>query len=155
WSHYMSLVTGGSHGWSGWQSLGGQFTSHLSSCSFGPNRIDVVGRGTDNNVWHNWWDGATWQANWEAHIIQAAGAPAIAACNTVANRLDIYTVATDGNCYHQYWAGSGWSAWENLGHPSGVTLVGGCAGASWGANRFDVWAVGTDQVTYHNWWTGS
>ena len=48
------------HGWSGWEGLGGIITSTPSATSWGPDRIDVVARGTDSAAWHRWWDGARW-----------------------------------------------------------------------------------------------
>jgi len=39
-------------GWSDWMDLGGQLTSEPAAVSWGPNRIDVFARGTDNALWH-------------------------------------------------------------------------------------------------------
>lgn len=41
--------------WSGWESLGGTLTSAPAAVSWGPNRIDVFVKGTDNALWHKWW----------------------------------------------------------------------------------------------------
>src|SRR4029079_4132542 len=32
--------------------------------SGGRNRIDCFAKGTDNHMWHKWWDGAAW-SGWE------------------------------------------------------------------------------------------
>jgi hypothetical protein len=29
--------------------------------SWGANRIDVFVRGTDNELWHKYWDGSSWK----------------------------------------------------------------------------------------------
>ena len=44
-----------SSGWSGWESLGGQLTSGPAAASWSPGRLDVLARGTDNAIWHRWY----------------------------------------------------------------------------------------------------
>ena len=43
--------------WSGWEDLGGVIVSGARVASWGPDRLDVFVRGTDNALWHKWWDG--------------------------------------------------------------------------------------------------
>src|SRR5208282_1321796 len=43
-------------GWSSWESLGGTLTSDPAAISWGPNRIDVFTKGSDNALWHTYWD---------------------------------------------------------------------------------------------------
>jgi hypothetical protein len=41
----------------------------IASVSWGPNRLDIFGLGTDNQMYHKAWDGTQWYpspANWEA-----------------------------------------------------------------------------------------
>lgn len=135
-----------SHRWQGWENLGGIITSRPSAVSWGNNRIDVVGRGTDSAVWHRWWDGVAWRG-WESlgGIIQ--GAPAI--CSWANGRLDIFAVGTDHRLYHKWFQGS-WSNWESL----GGQLSSSPAAVSWGPNRIDVFAKGMDQAMWHLWWDG-
>jgi C1A family cysteine protease len=132
--------------WQGWEGLSGTITSRPSAVSWGPNRIDVVARGTDSAVWHRWWDGSVWRG-WESlgGIIQ--GAPAI--CSLTTGRLDIFAVGTNHHMFHRWFQG-GWSNWEDLG---GV-LTSDPAAVSWGPNRMDVFARGLDQAMYHLWWDG-
>ena len=40
-----------------WESLGGVLTSEPVAVAWGENRLDVFVRGTDNALWHKWWDG--------------------------------------------------------------------------------------------------
>jgi hypothetical protein len=35
--------------------------SDPDAVSWGPNRMDVFVRGTDNALWHTWWDGTAWR----------------------------------------------------------------------------------------------
>jgi hypothetical protein len=52
----------------GWESLGGAFNSSPAVASWGTNRLDVFGLGTDNAMNHKAWDGTAWapQAGWES-----------------------------------------------------------------------------------------
>jgi hypothetical protein len=135
------------HQWQGWESLGGILTSRPSAVSWGPDRIDVVVRGTDSAVAHRWWDGNTW-LGWESLGGIIHGAPAI--CSWASGRLDIFGVGTDHQLYHKWYQG-GWSNWEALG---GV-LSSEPAAVSWGPNRIDVFARGLDQAMWHLWWDGT
>jgi hypothetical protein len=42
------------------ESLGGQFTSGGAIASYGPNTLDLFGRGTDNGLWEKQWTGSGW-----------------------------------------------------------------------------------------------
>ena len=48
-----------------WESLGGIFTSAPTVVSWGPNRLDIFGKGTDGAVYHKAWLGSSWTAGWE------------------------------------------------------------------------------------------
>ena len=48
-----------------WESLGGIITTNISSVSWSPNRIDNFARGTDNAMYHRWWNGSSW-GGWES-----------------------------------------------------------------------------------------
>src|SRR5205085_9943301 len=47
-----------------WTSLGGVLTSKPAAASWAPSRLDVFGRGTDNELWHKAWDGSSW-SGWQ------------------------------------------------------------------------------------------
>jgi hypothetical protein len=150
-SEFPFWTTGGvvlpaTHGWHGWESLGGQITSTPNAVSWAADRIDVVARGLDSAVWHRWWDGSAWRG-WESLGGLIHGAPAI--CSWASGRLDIFAVGLDHHMYHKWYQG-GWSGWENLG---GV-LSSEPAAVSWGPNRIDVFARGMDQAMWHLWWDG-
>ena len=135
------------HGWHGYEGLGGIITSKPSAASWGPNRIDVVARGTDSAMWHRWWDGTGWKG-WESLGGGCQSGPAI--CSWGAGRLDTFVVGTDHKLYHKWFQG-GWSGWESLG---GMLSSDPCA-VSWGPNRIDVFARGMDSAMWHLWWDGS
>jgi hypothetical protein len=50
--------------WSEWEDRGGRLIGAPRSVSWGPNRIDVFGVGTDNALFHMAWDGLGW-SGWE------------------------------------------------------------------------------------------
>lgn len=47
-------------GWTGWNSIGGKLTSNIAITSLAFNDLQVFGRGTDNAMWWNQWDGVGW-----------------------------------------------------------------------------------------------
>jgi hypothetical protein len=61
---WVQIMQSGTNGgtvwrWGGWQSLGGNLQSAPTTVSWGPNRIDIFGVGTDSVLWHNRWDGSS------------------------------------------------------------------------------------------------
>ena len=134
--------------WNGYESLGGIITSSISTVSWGPNRIDCFARGTDNAMYHRWWDGAHW-GGWEnlGGIIMSKPT----AVSWGSNRIDCFAAGTDNAMYHRWWDGTHWGGWENLG---GI-LTSDIAAVCWGPNRIDCFARGTDNAMYHRWWDGA
>lgn len=141
--------------WHTWDNpaAGSGFTTGFAACSWGSYREDIFGVKSDGNIYHTWWFNNSGWNTWEAHAcpVAPAGAPGASANNGVANREDIYYIGTDGNLYHQYYSG-GWqpsiNTWENLGAPSGVSLVGSPSATSWAAGRYDVYARGSNNTVY-------
>ena len=134
--------------WLGWEDLGGLLTSGVGVSSWAANRLDTFVRGTDNRMWHKWWNGAGW-FGWENLGGGLTSAPA--AVSWGANRIDTFVRGTDNRMWHKWWNGSGWFGWENLG---GV-LTSGIGVSSWAANRLDTFVRGTDNRMWHKWWNGS
>ena len=79
--------------------------------SWGNNRLDVFVRGTDDALWHKWWDGSSW-SGWESLGGVLTSAPAAVSWGN--NRIDVFVRGTDNALHHKWWAG-GWSGWESLG----------------------------------------
>ena len=80
-------------------------------------------RGTDNALYHKYWNGPQW-IDWENLGGVLTSAPAVASWAN--NRLDVFVKGTDNALYHKYWNGSQWSDWESL----GGTLTSGPAAVS-------------------------
>ncbi len=135
-------------GWSNWEDLGGVLTTAPAVSSWGANRLDVFAGGTDNSMYHKWWDGNRW-SDWESLGGVLTSSPA--AVSWGPNRIDTFVRGTDNTLYHKFWNGNRWSDWESLG---GV-LTSAPAVSSWAPNRLDVFVRGTDNSLYHKWWDGS
>jgi hypothetical protein len=134
--------------WHNWENLGGVLTSGIGASSWGPNRIDCFVKGTDNAMWHKWWDGTAWRG-FESLGGVIDGTPA--AVSWGPNRIDCFARGMDNAMWHRWWDGAAWRGWENLG---GV-ITSGPAAASWGPNRLDCFVKGTNNAMFHKWWDGS
>ncbi len=127
-----------------WESLGGpNIAGRPTIASWGTERLDVFARGTDNALWHLWYDGA-WHS-WESLGGSLSSPPA--AVSVGAGQIDLVARGTDNAIWH-VWYDRGFH-WESLGGPMGA---GSPAVASWAPNRFDVFARGTDNQLWHRWW---
>ena len=56
----QTVVQAAAQRWSAWEDLGGVLTSGPGVSSWAVNRLDVFVRGTDNALWHKWWNGSNW-----------------------------------------------------------------------------------------------
>jgi hypothetical protein len=87
-----------------WEALGGTFNSPPVVVSWGENRLDIFGLGTDNQAYHKAWTGSAWspsQTGWEA--IGGTFNSDLAVASWGANRLDIVGLGTDNQAYHKAW----------------------------------------------------
>ncbi len=132
-------------GWSNWEQLSAsQITSDPAVASWGAGRLDCFVRGTDNALWHKWYDGS-W-SGWESLGGSLTSDPAVASWG--AGRLDCFVRGTDNALWHKWYDGS-WHGWEQLGANQ---IASGPAAVSWGSNRIDCFARGTDNALWHKWW---
>ncbi len=134
--------------WGGFESLGGILTSPPSAVAWGPNRLDVFVRGTNNAMYHRWWDGSAW-GGFESLAGNITSPPT--AVSWGPNRLDVFALGDDNALWHRWWDGSAWGGWESL----GGNLTSPPAAVAWGENRLDVFALGDDNALWHRWWDGS
>ena len=120
------------------------------ACSWGPNHLDVFAVGTDNALWHNWYEGQ-W-GGWQSLGTGPDGfnGPCAAVSRNV-NNIDLFAVGTDLVMYHKWWDGQ-WSDWVSLGGQfAPATGPGVC---SWRPNRLDPFGVGSDNALWHKAWDG-
>ena len=87
--------------WSGWENLGGVLTSAPTVSSWSANRLDCFVRGTNNAMWHKWWNGAAW-SGWENLGGVLTSAPG--AVSWGPNRIDAFVRGTDNAMWHRWWA---------------------------------------------------
>src|SRR2546423_541786 len=135
------------HGWQGWESLGGIITSRPQAVSWGPNRIDVLARGMDRALGPGGWAGKGWHG-WESWGGGLSSAPPVPSWS--ANRLDTFVRGYDMHLWHKWWNGT-WSGWEDLG---GI-LAAEPGAVSWGPNRIDVFYPGQNWHMWHKRWDGA
>jgi Tc toxin complex TcA C-terminal TcB-binding domain/Repeat of unknown function (DUF346) len=101
-------------------------------------------RGTDQAIWHQWFDGDQWY-DWESLGGVWTSSPAAAFWRTGSTRhLDVFARGTDNSLWHKWFDGS-WHDWESL----GGTLTSGPAAASWGTGHLDVFARGSYDILLH------
>jgi hypothetical protein len=92
----------------------------IAVASWGSNRLDIFGLGTDNQMFHKAWDGNAWRPSptgWEPLGGKFDSPPAVASWGS--NRLDIFGLGTDNQMFHKAWDGNAWrpspTDWEPLG----------------------------------------
>jgi hypothetical protein len=130
-----------------WESLGGVLASGPDVSSWAPERLDVFVHGTDNQLWHRWYDG-TWSPGYEPlGGVLTAGPGAVSWSQ---GRIDVFVRGGDNQLWHLWYDGS-WSAWE----PLGGVLASGPDVSSWAPGRLDVFVQGTDNQLWHKWWDGT
>jgi hypothetical protein len=132
----------------GWTSLGGIGTSGPGASSWGATHTDVFVRGLDGKLYHNWFNGTSWQG------YQSLGGSLNsdpAAVSWGANRIDVFTRGGDNQLWHTWWDGTSWNPWQRL----GGSMTSGPDVSSWSTNRLDVFYRGTDNQLWHTWWDGT
>lgn len=131
-----------------WASLGGGVVGDPDVATWGGGRVDYFVRGTDNQLWHQWWDGQRLGA-WEPLGGQLTSSPTAVAWGP--NRLDVFARGTDGGLYQIAYDGQRWSGWI----PHGGQIVDSPDVTSWAPGRLDVFVRGTDNALYQRFWNGS
>ncbi|MFP2905562.1 M12 family metallopeptidase, partial [Pyxidicoccus sp. 3LFB2] len=95
-----------------WESLGGGFLSGPGVSSWGSGRLDLFGRGLDNQLYHLGYNGSQW-VGWTSLGGSINADPA--AVSWGPNRIDVVGRGTDNSFSMRSWTGSGWTAWTALG----------------------------------------
>jgi hypothetical protein len=116
--------------------------------SWGQGRMDVVVRGSNNNVYHRTYINGAWQG-WANLGAQCNGSPSI--CSMWPGRLDVFMRGYDNNLWHNAGNGAGtWWGWENLGD----TLTASPDCVSRGDGKIDVVFRGSNNDVWHRWMNG-
>src|SRR5262245_14416869 len=141
-------------------SLGGAIVGGPAAASWGDGRIDVFVRGTDDGIYHNFFNADQWSgftrfpAPWATNEDPAA-------VSWGPERIDVAIRGTDGVVYHLWCASqavcesTGYGI-DSMGTPPGVTVASAPAIASWETGRLDIFVLGSDarfwQKTYDGAW---
>lgn len=146
--------------WNGWENLGGILTSDPGGVSWGPPdrrtgprpapRIDLFVRGTDNGVWHKWFDTTAW-GGWEGLGGTLSTAPAVSA--TEVGDLEVFGLGTDvaRSLWHLPFFNS-WLGWRAEGSSYWTPSVWGFGVGTVSSNilqEVDVMVVTTDGAVWH------
>jgi hypothetical protein len=128
--------------WTQWQSLGGKLERGLTMVSWGPNRLDVFGQGTDHAVHSKSWNGSSW-STWSSLGGIIVGIPQ--SISRGQNSLDVLAIGTDYGLYQKSWDGSRWSDWQRVTDCISDILVTAPAGP-----RLELLVQGNDLNLWHN-----
>lgn len=130
----------------GHHSLGGEFLSSSALAKAGGGKLFIFGRGKDNAVWTNFWNGSGW-TDW---VSLGGGTNAAPAATSRTGSVELFVRGTDGAIWQNYYSNGAWHSWSSRGGSSKY----GPAAASWSDSRVDVFAVHPDgslrQLTYNN-----
>lgn len=127
--------------------LGGGTTVEPAISSWGPGRLDVFERATDNVLYHRAFSATQW-LGWESLGGNLASGPSAASWEP--GRIDVVARATGTNNINHQWFQSGWGGPDVLGTTIDVPGI-----SSWGTNRLDLFERAADNNLYHRCWCGA
>jgi len=132
-----------SGGWHGYESLGGNWTSHPAAVSWYPGHLDVFVRGTDNALWHKYYVNGQWYGPFSLGGSLASDPSAVSWAN---GRIDVFARGSDNTLIHNWFDGQ-WHTFESLGGSLGSATA--PSAISWGPGHLDVFFVGSDNSLWH------
>lgn len=127
---------------------GGTGPASMDICSRDVNLLDAFGRGTDDAIYHMYWNGSAW-SSWGSLGGGFSSGPSAVSWDS--GRIDVFARGYDNAIWSKNWTWAGWSGWYSIG---GVS-AGAPDVASWGPNRLDVFIRGTDNALWHKCWMGN
>jgi hypothetical protein len=126
-----------------WESLGGLLPAGAGASSWGPSRVNVFVRGTDQNLWHRSFDGSSW-SNWEVLGGPIGSDPA--AVSWGPNHIDVFVRGTDGRPW-QWTFDNGIKTWQ----PLATGVIGSAPTVtSWASGHLDLFVRGTHGQLWQN-----
>lgn len=138
----------------GWERLGGSFSSQASLVSSG-SQLHLFARGTDFTLRHRSFDGNSliWLPDWQNLGGSISSPPC--AVSWGPDRLDVFAIGSDAALWHRWWDGAIWNDWESL----GGNFISAPSAVAWGPLRLDVFAVERTLVegsgaVRHYWYDG-
>ncbi|MGH7765323.1 MAG: glycosyl hydrolase family 18 protein, partial [Candidatus Dormibacteraceae bacterium] len=95
-----------------WDSLNGLTNADPGLSAASATRLDAMMRGTNNAIWQNTWNGASW-AGWSSLGGYLSLRPST--IDVSPTRVDVFARGEDGAMWHRYWDGTTWQPWASLG----------------------------------------
>lgn len=136
--------------WGGWESLsatlegssGATPTSDPDCVSWGVNRVDCFVKGSDNVLYHQFWDSSTW-SGWQRGLVSDGAVNVGPSCvASQAFRVDCFVLSGANGILHTYWSGA-WGDWDSiLGLGRTAFALPNCVSA--GVGTFDCFVVVQD-----------
>jgi S-layer homology domain len=149
--YVISLDTSVNPYWGSWIPLSTvPVASAPAAVSWNGTDVDLFVTGTDNALWHTFWNGSVWSTPESLGGLCASGP---AAASWAYYRLDVFVRSLDNKLYTKHYTSLGWSDWEVL--PGTVLFQGDPDAVSWGPGRIDLFANGQNSTLYHKSWVGS
>jgi hypothetical protein len=130
----------------GYDNLGGTLTSDPDVSSWGPGRLDVFAKGTDNALWHKAYSSPNW-FGWEKIGGTLTSGPG--AVSWGSGRIDMVARIANDTVQH-WWFDNSVGVWntDNL----GGNISSDPDISSWGAGRLDVFAKGAQNNLVHKYY---
>jgi hypothetical protein len=140
-------------GWTGWSSLGGNFTHNPVVGVNKDGRLELFVRGPDDAVWHKRQDTQGW-TKWESLGGSTSFGPAVG--QNADGRLELFVRGADGRVSHNWQTGpnEGWSGWDLFSASSTEDHSMGTGSPVVGSNadgRLELFLRGKGQALYHTW----
>jgi hypothetical protein len=111
-------------------------------------------KGSDGNLWVNWWSGSQWNWSFLATPPGVNIASSVGAITVDGGRPYVFVKGSDDNLWMNWWNGSVF-IWSNQGRPSGVTIAGSMGVITVDGGRPYAHVKGSDGYLWTNWWNGS
>lgn len=101
--------------WSTWYSLGGTFQSAPAIVSYFEGGLNIVARGTNNEIYQKVLNRGNWDPTWGSLGGNATSSPSITTWYD--NNVEISYRANDGSIHYNGWNGRAgtWTGWTQLG----------------------------------------
>ncbi|HVM01690.1 MAG TPA: hypothetical protein VM263_03395 [Acidimicrobiales bacterium] len=163
WTHEDHPFTN----WTAYQNLGqpssGPIKGNPSITSWGPGRLDVFARGTDDRLWQRFSNdgGQNWSEWLKPFGDDGVLASSPEAATRGPNRLNVFVVGTDGSLWERFYD----SAWNHgwIWHSAPTPGVSGAsatksdpATVAWGASeRVDLFVRGADDKLWQKFYDGA
>ncbi|WP_328377338.1 hypothetical protein OHB13_14250 [Streptomyces sp. NBC_00440] len=148
-STFSGLVTDDAQAWTAPVDMGGQLAGAPAVASFGPERLDIIGRQPDGRWVHWGWNGGRWFGPENNAAGQLACDPV--AVTRVPEHVDVFARDTDGFPVHWRF-NSGSQVWEGPERLGSDQILGCPSVVSWGPDRLDVFARSAAGPLLH-WWS--